>query len=99
MQVRKEIQVAGIVQGVGFRPYVYRLATHRKLCGSISNTPAGVTIEVQGPPDKVEDFVARLPQEAPALAHITRVEVREIACAAARDFEFCPAAAASQSAR
>jgi len=87
MQVRKEIQVAGIVQGVGFRPYVYRLATHRKLCGSISNTPAGVTIEVQGPPDKVEDFVARLPQEAPALAHITRVEVREMACAAARDFE------------
>ncbi len=78
MQVRKEIQVSGIVQGVGFRPYVYRLAKDRNLGGNISNTPAGVTIEIQGPPDVVEDFVSRLPEQAPALAHITGVMVREM---------------------
>ncbi len=87
MQVRKEIQVAGIVQGVGFRPYVYRLATDRNLGGNISNTPAGVTIEIQGPPDLVEDFVSRLPEEAPALAQITHVSVREMSCKPERCFE------------
>ena len=87
MQVRKEIQVSGIVQGVGFRPYVYRLATDRNLGGNISNTPAGVTIEIQGPPDLVEDFVSRLPEEAPALAQITRVSVREMPCKPDQCFE------------
>jgi hydrogenase maturation protein HypF len=90
MQVRKEIQVSGIVQGVGFRPYVYRLALDRNLCGSISNTPIGVTIEIQGPPDLVEDFVSRLPTEAPALAEITHMSVREMACLADRCFEILP---------
>jgi hydrogenase maturation protein HypF len=87
MQIRKEIQVSGIVQGVGFRPYVYRLALDRNLCGSISNTPTGVTIEIQGPPDLVEDFVSRLPTEAPALAEITHMSVREMACLADQGFE------------
>jgi len=90
MQVRKEIQVAGIVQGVGFRPYVHRLATDRNLGGTISNTSAGVTIEIQGPPDLVEDFVTRLPEEAPALAQITNVLVREMPCKPDRCFEILP---------
>ncbi len=87
MQVRKKIQVSGIVQGVGFRPYVYRLAMDRNLGGNISNTPAGVTIEIQGPPDLVEDFVSRLPEEAPALAQITEVNVREMPCEPDQRFE------------
>ena len=86
MEVRKEIRVAGIVQGVGFRPYVYRLATDRKLSGSIRNTPAGVTIQVQGPAGLVDDFVSRLPAEAPVLARITGVVIRELPCDAERDF-------------
>lgn len=87
MQVRKEIQVFGTVQGVGFRPYIYRLATDRSLEGNISNTPAGVTIEVQGPNEAVDDFVARLPEEAPELAHITRLQVRELPCRRDNGFE------------
>jgi hydrogenase maturation protein HypF len=90
MQIRKEIQVSGIVQGVGFRPYVYRLATDRNLRGNISNTSAGVTIEIQGPRELVEDFVARLPGEAPALAQITRVIVREKPCRPEESFEILP---------
>jgi hydrogenase maturation protein HypF len=87
MQVRKIIQVSGIVQGVGFRPYVYRLAMDRNLGGNISNTPAGVTIEIQGPPELVEDFVSRLPEEAPALAQITQLKIREMPCEPERRFE------------
>ena len=77
MHVRKAIEVAGIVQGVGFRPYVYRLAIARGLVGTIANTGAGVSIEVQGPAEAVEDFLERLPREAPPLARITSLQIRE----------------------
>ena len=80
MLVRKAIEVSGIVQGVGFRPYIYRLAGERQLTGSICNTAAGVSIEVQGPPAAVDDFLARLPAEAPPLARIIDISVREIPC-------------------
>jgi hydrogenase maturation protein HypF len=86
MRIRKEIQVSGIVQGVGFRPYVFRLATDRHLSGNIRNTPAGVTIEIQGSAHEVEDFLAQLPVEAPALAHITEVTAREIPCTGDSEF-------------
>ncbi len=80
MQVRREIRVSGIVQGVGFRPYVFRLATELDLSGAISNTSAGVTIEIQGSTELVDNFVLRLPEEAPTLARITGVAVRELPC-------------------
>ncbi|HEV2713786.1 MAG TPA: Sua5/YciO/YrdC/YwlC family protein, partial [Terriglobales bacterium] len=86
LQVRRHIDVSGIVQGVGFRPYVYRLATERNLAGTITNTPSGVSIEVQGPQDAVGDFVAHLPQEAPPLARITDVATFEIPCNGDREF-------------
>jgi hydrogenase maturation protein HypF len=75
--VRKAIDVTGIVQGVGFRPFVYRLANECNLVGSIANTPAGVTIEVQGPSASVDLFLARLPQEIPPLARLTSLVPRE----------------------
>ena len=86
MTVRRQIEVAGIVQGVGFRPYVYRLARERRLAGNISNTPAGVTIEVEGPLEAVEEFVARLPASAPPLARITGVQVRDMSCVGEQEF-------------
>ncbi len=80
MEVRRQIDVSGIVQGVGFRPYVYRLATGRHLKGTIRNTSAGVTIEIQGPAETVQDFVEHLPAEAPPLARITNVAVQDVPC-------------------
>ncbi|HVB37401.1 MAG TPA: carbamoyltransferase HypF [Vicinamibacterales bacterium] len=80
MDVRREIAVAGIVQGVGFRPHVFRLAQACRLAGSITNTSAGVRIEVQGPAGALDDFLARLQSEPPPLARIARVVVRDIAC-------------------
>ena len=90
MQARREIRVSGIVQGVGFRPYVFRLATELDLSGTIGNTSAGVTIEIQGPAERVENFVFRLPQEAPVLARITGVAVRELPCNGSHEFQILP---------
>lgn len=75
-----------MVQGVGFRPYVYRLAAARNLAGGIANTASGVAIEVQGEPQSVEDFLRALPAEAPTLSRITDFEVREIGCNGDHDF-------------
>jgi hydrogenase maturation protein HypF len=86
VEVRRHIDVAGIVQGVGFRPYIYRLAMERNLRGSVSNSPSGVTIEVQGPAEAVDEFVRRLPVEAPALSRITDVRVHEAPCNGDCDF-------------
>jgi hydrogenase maturation protein HypF len=78
--VRRHIDVTGIVQGVGFRPYVYRLAVERNLAGTVTNTSSGVTIEVEGTPEAVEEFVERLPATAPPLSRITQLSVREVPC-------------------
>jgi hydrogenase maturation protein HypF len=86
MEVRRQIEVSGIVQGVGFRPYVYRLATGRHLRGTIRNTSAGVTIEIQGPAETVQDFVESLPADAPPLARITSVTVHDVPCNGDQDF-------------
>jgi hydrogenase maturation protein HypF len=76
--LRKAIDVSGIVQGVGFRPFVYRLANQCALSGFIANTPAGVSIEVEGPAEKVDEFLLRLPQEIPPLARVTALSNREL---------------------
>jgi len=86
MEVRRQIEISGIVQGVGFRPYVYRLATGRDLRGVIRNTPGGVTIEVEGPPETVQDFLECLPTQAPPLARITGFVVHEVPCNGDQDF-------------
>jgi hydrogenase maturation protein HypF len=86
MEVRRRIEVAGIVQGVGFRPYVFRLASERHLTGNIRNTASGVVIEVQGPPQVVHEFVASLPRQAPPLARITGVDVTDLPCNGDQEF-------------
>jgi hydrogenase maturation protein HypF len=68
-----------VVQGVGFRPFVYRLALEEGLAGFIGNDTDGVTIEVEGPAERVEAFLRRLPVEAPPLARIDSVAARELA--------------------
>ena len=79
MDVRQRIDVSGIVQGVGFRPFIYRLALDCKLAGTVVNTAAGVTIEVQGPAEQVQRFQELLPREAPPLSRITRIESHSLA--------------------
>jgi hydrogenase maturation protein HypF len=90
MIIRKRIDLEGIVQGVGFRPYVFRLATERKLAGVISNTSSGVTVEVEGSDEVVDEFVSRLPQEPPPLARIIQLDVMVIPCRGESDFRILP---------
>lgn len=63
-------QVEGVVQGVGFRPFVYNLALELHLSGMVTNTAAGVELAVQGPDWEVGEFFRRLVSEAPPLAQI-----------------------------
>ncbi len=72
------IHITGIVQGVGFRPFVYGLATRLGLRGWVNNTSAGVDIEVQGAEEALQAFTAALRQEAPPLARLDSLEVTEI---------------------
>ena len=74
---RVELVVRGVVQGVGFRPFVYRLALVEGLAGSIGNDSGGVTIAIEGPAERVEAFRRRLEAEAPPLSRIDSVAVRE----------------------
>jgi hydrogenase maturation protein HypF len=83
----KHIHITGIVQGVGFRPFVYGLATRYGLRGWVCNTSAGVDIEVDGPGDILDRFVAALTVEAPPLAHIDAVEVNDIVSNGFTSFE------------
>ncbi|WP_428558465.1 MAG: carbamoyltransferase HypF [Solidesulfovibrio sp. DCME] len=71
--------VGGQVQGVGFRPFVFRLARELGLGGSVRNTPQGVVIEVEGPAETVAAFGRRLPAQLPPLARLTRHETEAVA--------------------
>ena len=84
--LRAALLVRGVVQGVGFRPFVYRLALEEGLAGFIGNDTDGVTIEVEGPVDRVEAFHARLRAEAPPLARIDSVVAREAAATEEKGF-------------
>ena len=75
---RKLLRVYGIVQGVGFRPYVYRIATSLGLRGFVRNDTLGVEIEIEGDEEKIETFKERLRSECPLAASIDRLVEEEI---------------------
>ncbi len=87
MNVAREMTVTGVVQGVGFRPFVYGLATRLGLTGWVLNHSGGVDLHVEGAPEQVHAFGVALTAEAPPLARIERVEVREVAAAGLERFE------------
>lgn len=70
---RVHVRVEGIVQGVGFRPFVHALATEYELAGFVGNDSAGVFVEVEGDGDRLTAFVADLSRRAPALAQVERL--------------------------
>ena len=76
---RVRARVEGTVQGVGFRPFVYRLASELELAGFVLNDTRGVLLEVEGDDGAVERFLARLAAEPPPLARVERVVPEELA--------------------
>ncbi len=75
---RLHIAVEGIVQGVGFRPAVFRMAEARGLTGWVRNRPEGVELEIQGPAAATEDFLRALRDEVPPPARVDRIASRRI---------------------
>ena len=71
---RARIIVRGIVQGVGFRPFIYRLANDHELKGWVLNSTEGVVMEVEGHTERLEEFIANITLKAPPLAVIEKVE-------------------------
>lgn len=74
----KKVLVEGIVQGVGFRPFVYRIATELELVGYVRNLGNVVEIVIQGSDDKIADFIYKLQNELPPIAKINNLETEEI---------------------
>ena len=83
---RIRIRLRGIVQGVGFRPFVHNLALKLDLTGYVLNSSAGLVAEVEGDPDAVDAFVAALKEDPPPLAWIQEMEVEELEAAGDADF-------------
>ena len=77
---RNRLLVSGIVQGVGFRPFVYKLSCELGLSGSVCNTAAGVMIEIEGDKKSVEEFCRLLPLRAPELARIDKILREDLPC-------------------
>ncbi len=83
---RRQVRIRGVVQGVGFRPFVHNLARRLGLAGYVLNSSAGVVAEVEGTPDALDRFVASVRGEAPPLARIEEMLVAEIDPLGERDF-------------
>lgn len=83
---RRRLTVTGIVQGVGFRPFVHALADRHGLDGSVRNTAVGVELEIEGAEHDVDAFVAALVPEAPRAARIERLAAHALAPTGERGF-------------
>ncbi|MDX3451966.1 carbamoyltransferase HypF [Streptomyces sp. ME02-8801-2C] len=87
---RRRVTVRGVVQGVGFRPYLYGLATELALAGHVTNTPEGVVVEVEGTASAVARFCDRIAAQAPPLARVESVHHREMPLAGGIAFTILP---------
>ncbi|MET9211603.1 MULTISPECIES: carbamoyltransferase HypF [unclassified Nocardia] len=76
---RRRLVVRGVVQGVGFRPFVYTTAAELSLAGSVSNDSSGVIVEIEGAPADLDEFARRLRERPPPLAVVESVEQRTVA--------------------
>ena len=94
---RVRARVDGTVQGVGYRPFVYRLAHELGIAGLVLNDERGVLVEAEGAPDAVAQFVARLSADAPPLADVTGVGSEEIETTGQAGFEIVASERGEQS--
>ena len=86
VRVARKVKINGIVQGVGFRPFVYQLANRYNLKGEVANTSSGVAVHIEGLPNNIESFSKDLPQKCPPLAHITEILLHEEPVGDFKDF-------------
>jgi len=82
-----EIVISGAVQGVGFRPFIYRLAGRMNICGWVSNTSSGVLIRAESDKEKIYDFISRIYEGKPHSAVIESIQVEESEYSGIEGFE------------
>jgi hydrogenase maturation protein HypF len=95
---RRRFRVTGVVQGVGFRPFVYGLARRHRLGGFVLNDGEGVVIEAEGAAERLDAFARALRDDAPALARVDSVTVEALAARGERTFAISPSRATGRSA-
>ena len=83
---RRRLRVRGVVQGVGFRPFVHRLATRLELAGFVLNDGEGVVVEIEGASDALDRFVDELAADAPPLARVESVTAEHVVATGERGF-------------
>ena len=76
--IGKSIHIQGIVQGVGFRPFIYSLAQKHHITGWVRNSTAGVDIIANGKPGAITNFIADISQNPPPLAKIDHIDITDI---------------------
>ncbi len=84
---RKKIEINGLIQGVGFRPFIYQLAKKLNLTGFVLNQSGSVLIEIQGDNDRIQKFIELLHTEKPELAKIEKIHIKDIMPVAEDDFQ------------
>ncbi len=88
--IRKRIVIKGVVQGVGFRPFVYRNAVKRNLKGFVMNTSKGIEIEVEGESQALDDFIETVTSESPPQSRVTSVKTERMDTQDAVEFHIVP---------
>ncbi len=91
------LSVSGLVQGIGFRPYIRRLALDKNLAGWVQNTSGHVAIHIQGPVEAVDSFTEDLPRKAPALADIHSFSKQPVKPGNYTDFDILPSTGSGSS--
>ena len=87
---RTQITLTGLLQGIGFRPYVYRLASTHKLAGWVANDRDRVLIEIEGDEQSLANFLIDLRNNIPACGHISDCQQQTIPVTYQQDFQFKP---------
>jgi len=87
---RKRIEISGIVQGVGFRPFIYRNAIARDLKGFVKNTSKGVEIEIEGDTNEIENFIESIIRDSPPQSEITDLRTNKIEPKDEPEFKIVP---------
>ena len=87
LAVNRKVKISGVVQGVGFRPFVYQLAHNYNLNGFILNNTAGVSIEVEGKESDIASFMESLQNDLPPLARIDTLSSKVSVCVGYTDFQ------------
>jgi hydrogenase maturation protein HypF len=87
LQKRIKISIKGAVQGVGFRPFIYKLANSLGLKGYVLNNPQGVIVEAEGDEETLTEFTERIKSEKPAISFIQNISTEELPLYNYKDFE------------